>query len=67
MDNRTVLEPIGVSVADAAKLAGVSRAMLYPHVMSGEIPSYTLGSRRLVLVSGLRAWAEGQVIHGGAA
>lgn len=51
-------EPIAVRIEEAARLIGISRGALYPLVMSGEIPSMRVGARRLVLVSGLRAWAE---------
>lgn len=49
-------EPITVDVATAARLVGVSRAALYPLVMSGDIPSFKLGRRRLVPVAGLEEW-----------
>lgn len=51
-------DAIAVSIPEAAALVGVSRAAIYPLVMAGQIPSLKLGSRRLVLVSGLREWAE---------
>lgn len=36
------------SVADAARLLGVSRAMAYRYIGSGELRSRRIGSRRLV-------------------
>lgn len=51
-------EAITVSVDEAARMLGVSRAALYPRITSGEIPSVTLGRRRLVPVEGLREWVE---------
>lgn len=53
-------DPISVSVSEAAALVGVSRASLYPFLMSGELGSLKIGTRRLVLVSALREWAERQ-------
>jgi len=61
-------DPITVNVATAARLVGVSRAALYPLVMSGDIPSFKVGRRRLVPVAGLEAWAaraaRDEVEHG---
>ncbi len=50
-------DPITVNVTTAARLVGVSRASLYPLVMSGDIPSFKLGRRRLVPVASLEEWA----------
>jgi excisionase family DNA binding protein len=61
-----IAEPIAVSVDDGARLIGVSRAFLYQSVLSGACPSMKLGARRLIPVSGLRAWIESQS-NGGAA
>ncbi len=47
---------IAVSVAEAASLAGVSRAGLYRFVSSGELPSVHLGGRRLVRLQALEAF-----------
>jgi excisionase family DNA binding protein len=59
-------ERIALNVEEAARVLGLSRAALYPRVMSGEVPSFKVGTRRLVLVSALRAWADG-LADGGAA
>jgi excisionase family DNA binding protein len=56
-----VKEPIAVSVADAARMIGISRAAMYPIVMSGAIPSFCIGTRRLIPLSGLREWIDGQL------
>lgn len=47
---------ITVDVATAAKLVGLSRAAFYPLVMSGDVPSFKVGRRRLVPVAGLESW-----------
>ena len=57
-DHVDVHEPIAISVAEAAERIGVSRAALYPLVMSGDIPSIKIGKRRLVPISALRGWVE---------
>lgn len=49
-------EPITVDVATAAKLVGLSRAAFYPLVMSGDVPSFKVGRRRLVPIAGLESW-----------
>jgi len=49
-------EPITVDVATAAKLVGLSRAAFYPLVMSGDVPSFKVGRRRLVPIAGLERW-----------
>ena len=63
-------EKLGVSVDEAARMIGISRARCYPLVMSGEIPSITIGSRRIIPVVALRAWMDAQLAavgSGGAA
>lgn len=50
-------EPVSISVEEAAEMLGISRAALYPLVTAGELPSFKLRGRRLILVSELRAWA----------
>jgi excisionase family DNA binding protein len=61
------MEPLALPVPEAARVAGVSKSFLYPRVMSGEVPSYKCGSRRLVPVEGLRRWIERQAVEGTAA
>lgn len=53
-------ERIAVDVETAAQMLGISRAALYPLVMSGDVPSFKVGRRRLVPVEPLRHWAAGQ-------
>lgn len=51
---------IAVDVETAAEMLGVSRGALYPLVMAGDVPSFKIGRRRLVLVEALRSWAVSQ-------
>jgi excisionase family DNA binding protein len=44
----STLEPLAYSVKDAATVLGVSRAMLYELISTGDLPSTKLGSRRLI-------------------
>jgi len=48
---------IAVDAGTAAEMVGLSRAALYPFLMCGDVPSFKVGRRRLVLVDGLRRWA----------
>ncbi len=53
------LDPIFVSVKDAAKALGVSTFTVYDLCDRQKIESRYQGRRRLVLVSSLRRYAEG--------
>ena len=56
-----VNERLALSVTEAAERIGVSRAQLYPLVMSGLIPSIMVGKRRrLIPVAALERWLERQ-------
>lgn len=49
--------PIAVSVAEAARLVGISRAHLYSLIAKGEgPPAAMVGGRRLYRVADLDAW-----------
>lgn len=54
---------IAVSPTRAASLAGIGRTKLYEAIASGALPSFKIGTRRLIRVSALEAWLtslEGQ-------
>jgi excisionase family DNA binding protein len=51
------MQPLLVSIPDAAKLLSVSRTAIYQLVSSGELASLTIGRRRLIPVSALRSLA----------
>lgn len=64
----TLPEPVpslSVSVEEAARLTGHSRSGIYEVIASGDLKSFKLGRRRLILMSELRAWIE-QVARRGA-
>ena len=48
------MEPLTVSVAEAAQMLAVGRDVVYALVNSGQLPSFKVGSRRLIAVSSLR-------------
>jgi hypothetical protein len=52
--------PLSVGVDDGARLIGVARSMFYEILARGEIESFKLGRRRLVLVKNLEAFINRQ-------
>ena len=53
-------EPVCLSVEEAAAVMSVGRTMMFGLVISGEVPSFKRGRRRLVPLEGLRDWARKQ-------
>lgn len=51
-------ERLAVSVNRAAEIIGLGRDVTYRLVMSGEVPSFKVGARRLVPVAGLREFVK---------
>ena len=49
-------EPLAVSPAEAARLAGLGRTTIYAALGSGELKSLKIGKRRLIAVDALRSW-----------
>ena len=47
---------LAVSPSDAAKIAGIGRTKLYEAISSGTLPSFLIGTRRLIRVTALDAW-----------
>jgi excisionase family DNA binding protein len=54
------MDPIYVTVTEAAELIGVSRAKAYEYITSGEWPSVKLGRLRKIPYMGLIEWSEQQ-------
>ena len=54
------ITPLSVGVDDGARLIGVARSMFYEILARGEIESFKLGRRRLVLVKNLEAFINRQ-------
>ena len=59
-------ERLAVSVAEGAKMLSLGRDVMYRLVMSGDVPSWKVGARRLLPVAGLRAYVERRTAEGGA-
>jgi hypothetical protein len=55
----TSLDPILVSVKDAARVIGVSPWVVYQQLDAGAIESRYVGRRRLVVVESLRRYVDG--------
>lgn len=52
--------PAAVSVMQAARMLGISRAAAYNYVKSGELESVRLGGRVLIPIHRLRAFLDGE-------
>lgn len=50
------LEPIAVSIREAAALSRISRSVIYQEIAANRLRSFCVGARRLILVEDLRAW-----------
>jgi excisionase family DNA binding protein len=50
--------PLSVGVEEAARILGISRSATYEFIANGEIKTFKIGRRRLVLTSELKAFIE---------
>lgn len=53
---------IAYSVEEAAEMVSIKRTLMYQLVGNGEVPSFTVGRRRLIPHEGLVAWVQEQVV-----
>ena len=58
------LEPLAVGATEAARLLGISRPTLYQLLNRVDFPSFRVGSRVLISVSGLQEWIVRQTKEG---
>lgn len=56
----STIEPVSVSVEDAAHLLGVSAPTVYQLIQRGGLPAFKAGSRTLIGVAALRRWVDAQ-------
>lgn len=49
----TALEPLNVSIPDAARLLGCGRSTVYSLLSTGQLRSIHIGSRRLVMLASI--------------
>lgn len=54
------IDPLAVSVAEAAQLIGLSRPKVYQLMQTGDFPSFKVGTRTLIPMEELRAWVAAQ-------
>lgn len=64
MSNTPAVPQLSVSIEEAARSIGVARSTIYEIVSRGDLPSFKLGRRRMILMAELtafitRAAAEG--------
>ncbi len=55
-----MMDKLAVGTTEAAKLLGISRPTLYQLIGRTDFPSFRVGGRVLISVSGLQAWIERQ-------
>lgn len=55
-----MVDKLAVGTTEAAKLLGISRPTLYQLLNRADFPSFRVGGRVLISVSGLQAWIERQ-------
>lgn len=60
MNQYQAINPLSVGVEDGARLIGVARSMFYEILARGEIESFKLGRRRLVLVKNIEVFINRQ-------
>ena len=59
-------EPIAISIPEAARRCGISRAFMWKIIRHGSGPELLkIGRRTLVLVKDLNQWLQGQKFGGG--
>jgi excisionase family DNA binding protein len=51
-----MIQPIAVSVSEAARISGVGRSTLYAEMAEGQLKFKKIGRRRLITIDDLRAW-----------
>lgn len=56
-----VMEPVAVSIQNAARLLGISDRTLYDMTNMEGFPAFKVGNRTLISVEGLREWVRERV------
>ncbi len=60
----TQIEPLALSVTEAAKLLCISRPTLYTLLHRDDFPVFKVGGRTLISAEGLREWVRVQTGNG---
>ena len=58
MDQTRLVAPLSVGVEEGGRILGISRSATYEFIAKGEIKTFKIGRRRLVLMSELKAFIE---------
>ena len=58
MTQLAALPPLSVSVEEAARITGYTRSGIYEVMARGDLQTFKLGKRRLILITELKAWIE---------
>lgn len=58
MSQIAALPPLSVSVDEAARMTGYTRSGIYEVMAKGDLQTFKLGKRRLILTTELKAWIE---------
>jgi excisionase family DNA binding protein len=58
MEQAQQLAPLSVGVDDVGGILGISRSATYELIAQGEIKSFKIGRRRLILMTELKAFIE---------
>ncbi|MBA6101696.1 Helix-turn-helix domain protein [compost metagenome] len=56
MTQTNQFQPLALGIDDAARVIGVARSMLYEIVARGDLPSFKLGRRRMILAKELETY-----------
>ena len=56
-----VMEPVAVSIQNAARLLGISDRTLYDMTNMEGFPAFKIGNRTLISVEGLREWVRERI------
>jgi len=60
MNHRDSVSPLSVGVDESARLIGVARSMMYEILARGDLQSFKIGRRRLILIKDLEAFIDRQ-------
>lgn len=60
MNHRDLISPLSVGVDESARLIGVARSMMYELLARGDLQSFKIGRRRLILIKDLEAFIDRQ-------
>ncbi|WP_439878093.1 helix-turn-helix domain-containing protein [Pseudomonas prosekii] len=58
MSQLAAFSPLSVSVEEAARMTGYTRSGIYEVMAKGDLQTFKLGKRRLILMTELKAWIE---------